>query len=272
MNNPKHVVCYSGGHSSALVAIEVSRKFGTDGLVLLNHDINSSVEAADIKRFKTEVADYIGVPITYANHAHWDTKDQFDVVIDAKAFKVRNGTALCTHRLKTQPFERWLKAHDPEKKSTIYYGFDASETVRIQRRVGILASMGYRSDYPLAFWERTILSTSHIGIEPPNTYGLFKHANCTGCLKASKQHWYLVFLHRKDIWEKAKRAEEVIGYTIMKEQPLEELEAIYEEMQAAGLETTEHEDPRTFFARVRKALNEWKVVEDFEPKPCECFV
>jgi hypothetical protein len=35
---------------------------------LLNHDINSRFENKDIKRFKKEVADYLGLQITYANH------------------------------------------------------------------------------------------------------------------------------------------------------------------------------------------------------------
>lgn len=268
----KHIVCYSGGHSSALVAIEVARRYGTENLILLNHDINPSVEAEDIKRFKREIAAHIGVPTTYASHAEWDTKDQFDVVIDAKAFKVRNGPILCTSRLKTEPFERWLKANAADKNCVIYYGFDADETVRIQRRVGVLSAMGYRSEYPLAFWPRTILSSTEVGIAPPNTYGVFKHANCTGCLKAGKQHWYLVYLHRQDLWAKGKHAEERIGYSIHPEETLEELEPMFARMAQAGITTTEHEDPRTFFARVRKQLRECRFDVEADAKPCECFV
>ena len=48
----KHIICYSGGHSSALVAIEVVRKFGKETVVLLNHDISSFTEDQDVKRFK----------------------------------------------------------------------------------------------------------------------------------------------------------------------------------------------------------------------------
>ena len=55
----KHIVCYSGGHSSALVALEVAAKHGTSDLVLLNHDMHFSVEHADIKRFKHEVAELL---------------------------------------------------------------------------------------------------------------------------------------------------------------------------------------------------------------------
>ena len=43
--------------------------------MLLNHDINQSVESEDIKRFKNEVSEYLGVPITYASHEDFDKKD-----------------------------------------------------------------------------------------------------------------------------------------------------------------------------------------------------
>lgn len=36
----KHIVCFSGGHSSALAAIETVRRYGQEGVVLLNHDIS----------------------------------------------------------------------------------------------------------------------------------------------------------------------------------------------------------------------------------------
>jgi PP-loop superfamily ATP-utilizing enzyme len=55
----KRVVCYSGGHSSGLVAIEVARRYAGDEIVLLNHDLPFWTEDADIKRFKREVADYL---------------------------------------------------------------------------------------------------------------------------------------------------------------------------------------------------------------------
>lgn len=265
----KHIICYSGGHSSALVAIEVARKYGIKDLILLNHDINPSVEEADIKRFKNEVADYLGVPITYANHPNWNTMDQFDVSVKTKSFKGATGMAICTSLLKTKPFNDYLKSNFKDKDVILYYGFDQNEMARVQRRSSILAEMGFKSDYPLALWnERTISSTKEVGIEPPNTYNVWKHANCTGCLKAGKQHWYLVYQNRKDIWNKAKESEDTIGYSIMKDQYLDELEEKFKEMDSLGITTTEHEDARTFFARVRKII---QVVEE-DNKPCECFV
>ena len=71
-----HIVCFSGGHSSAIAAVEVVRRYGAENTMLLNHDLCPHTEDADIKRFKNEVSDYLGVPITYANMPGWETKDQ----------------------------------------------------------------------------------------------------------------------------------------------------------------------------------------------------
>ena len=253
---PAHVVCFSGGHSSALVAIEVVRRYGNRDVVLLNHDIHARTEDADVKRFKRDVAAHLGLPITYANHARWDEWDQFDVVRDAGAFKGANGHVLCTHYLKTAPFRAWL---------------DANETDRIRRRASILGADGWRSDYPLALWPRTILSTRELGIEPPLTYSTFKHANCTGCLKAGWQHWYAVFVLRPDIWERAKEAEREIGYTIHADASLEEREPQFTAMKLAGVEPTERIPHQTFWANARRAVRSLPVLaEERDVRPCEC--
>lgn len=264
----KHIVCYSGGHSSALVAIEVFRKYDNHDLILLNHNINSSVEDSDVKRFKLAVADYIGVDITYANMPGWDTKDQFDVVMDAGAFKVGNGTALCTNRLKTAPFMSWLKDEFPAGDCVLYYGFDANEKARIQRRAQIMGVQGYATEFPLATWERTIKSTKEIGIDPPMTYGVFNHANCIGCLKAGRQHWYVVYCTRPDIWAKGKAAEDDIGYTIIKGVSLLELEPMFEKMRLAGVKASEKIQPSTFWAQAKKVIAEMEA--DTANIPCDC--
>lgn len=267
----KHIICYSGGHSSALVAIEVFRKYGNQDIILLNHDIHPSVEDADIKRFKQEVAKHIGVEITYANMEGVETKDQFDVVVEAQAFKVGNGTALCTNRLKTAPFDKYLNDFFPDKNCVIYYGFDLKEKQRIQRRAQILGVKGYKTEFPLARWERTIQSTQEIGITPPLTYSTFKHANCVGCLKAGRQHWYVVYCTRPDIWEKGKWSEDEIGYTIIKGTSLLQLEPLFEQMRNVGIEPSEKLPAPTFWKQVRDKLKDVDIGEE-SLKPCECLV
>jgi len=268
----KHLICYSGGHSSALVAIEVARKFGAENLILLNHDINSSVEHADIKRFKKEVAAYLGVGITFANHPDFAEKDQFDIAIDNDGFKF-GLNIICTSRLKTEPFAKYLKANFPTGDGLIiYYGFDARERERVQRRSQILGTQGYKTDFPLFSWkDRTIFSTKEIGIEPPLTYSTWKHANCVGCLKGGKQHWYSVYCFYPEIWAKAKKAENEIGHSILKETFLEDLEPQFEKMKLCGVAPTEKIPPGEFWAEVRRKTGN-QMSLDFDEKPCECVI
>ena len=267
----QYIVCFSGGHSSALVAIEAVKKVGKKNVILLNHDISPEVEDADIKRFKEDVANYLDVPITPANMDGWETMTPLDVCMKIGAFKVGNGTALCTNRLKTEPFYKWLNDNipaqpfEPDEGKRILYGFDRSEPSRIQRRVGVLAGKGYKTDFPLAFWDRTIEKTEDIGIPRPSTYKTFRHANCIGCLKSGKQQWYITYCLRPDIWEKAKMAEKKIGYSILKGIYLEELECKFKSMLQAGIVPTEKVGFQKFWADVKK-----QIPDETECKPCEC--
>jgi hypothetical protein len=273
----RHVVCFSGGESSAKVAVLVARRFGIENLTLLNHDICGRVEDQDIKRFKREVAAFIGAPITYANMDGWEDLDQFDVCVKDRAFKPPTGPEICTSRLKTRPFLAWLEENIPDKDCVIYYGFDANETDRILRRSSIMGAQGYRTDYPLALWPEKMASITEIGVLPPNTYGVFKHGNCKGCLKAGLQHWYVIYCTEPEIWEKAKWAETEIGYSIHDGAYLEDLEEKFEIMRRNGVPATEHVPFQRFWASANKivAFSQAGQTSLFaalvEPrKPCEC--
>jgi len=268
----KYIVCYSGGHSSALVAIETVRKYGKENVILLNHNISEKAEHKDIKRFKKEVANYLGLEITYANMENWENNDPIDVCIKLNAFKIGTGTALCTFKLKTEPFNNWLNKNYPSKPFELnddiilLYGFDKNEKDRITRRIGILISKGYKSDYPLAFWKRTITNIEEIGIERPVTYNLFKHANCFPCLKAGKQQWYMAYCLNNEMWEKAKQAEDDIGFSIFKDIYLKDLECKFEKMKLKGIIPTEKIGFQKFWADVKKELN-----DDNNILPCDCI-
>lgn len=265
----KYVVCYSGGHSSAIAAVEIARKYGKENVILLNHDICPRVEDADVKRFKQEVADYLGIPITYANMPDWDKKDQFDCMVAGGGNSF--GLIHCTRMLKTEPFHKWLNDNYPVEKGktnddiTIVYGFDENETSRITRRVGVMAVMGYRTDYPLLWEQRTIHHIEEIGISLPKPYEIFNHANCKGCLKAGKQHWFIVYCLYPTIFERAKWAEKETGFSILKHSFLRDLEEEFELLKGK-LPTSEKINPARFWATARKILKE----EDDDVLPCEC--
>ena len=266
----KYVACYSGGHSSAICAVETVRRYGKENVILLNHDLNERSEDEDIKRFKKEVADYLGLEITYANMDDWDELDQFDVCVRENAFKYGiQSSALCTQKLKTEPFKKWLDENYPVEKGnvcdeiTVMYGFDETETTRITRRVGVMAAMGYKTDFPMLWENRTIHDIEEIGIKRPRTYDIFKHANCKGCLKSGKQHWFIVYCLYPNVWEKAKMAEEQIGYSILRENYLSELESDFEKLKGK-LPMSELIKPQKFWAMARK------LSKDDDCLPCEC--
>lgn len=269
----KYLVCYSGGHSSALVAIETVRKFGKENVILLNHDISLEVENRDIKRFKNEVAEYLGIEITYANMEDWENMTPLKVCKKLGGFKFGMSPVLCTYNLKTLPFAKYLKENFPVAKGEIredliiLYGFDINERARIQRRSSILGQQGYKSDYPLAFWDKTIENTEEIGIKRPNTYKLHRHANCIGCLKAGMQSWYLVYCLYPRLWEEAKKTEKEIGYSILKDKFLEDLEPKFSQMISRGIMPTEKVKPQKFWSDVKKEL---KLIGDTDSQPCEC--
>lgn len=256
MTRHKHVCCYSGGLSSALVAIEVTRRYGAESVILVNHDLSSKVEHQDVKRFKTEVADYLGLKIQYVNHPNWEAKDQIDVCVDTKAWKVGVGTALCTNRLKTAPFDAYLKQAFEDRACTLYYGFDPHERNRWERRTRILGERGYATGYPLMDpqWPRTIRCTTEVGIPIPSTYAYMKHANCMGCLKGGRQHWYVCYSKRPDIFYKAKWAEVRIGYTIIRGVALKDLEPMFRDMADAGVVAEDRTQQATFWKNARTRL------------------
>ena len=255
------------------MAIEAVRKYGKKNVVLLNHDISPKVEHKDIKRFKRQIADYLDLDITYANHKEWETMTPNALALKLNAFSSGRGDGFCTRELKSKPFIKWLKKHYPStdisnlrEDCIILYGFDADERSRITRKVQGLAIHGYRTDFPLALWQRTIHDTDEIGISKPATYATWRHANCQGCHKAGRQHWYVVFCLRPDLWEESKEAERIIGHSIIKNIYLEGLEAQFTEMRdIKGICPSEKIDSNKF----------WKLIRDTLPEqmsllPCDC--
>lgn len=252
----KHIVCYSGGVESALAAIEVVRLYRREDVVLLNHDISPDAEDADIKQYKQDIADYLGIPVTPCNaEEKYPHLDPLKACMDIRAFKVGNGTELCTCKLKTEPFMAYLKKIDPAE-AVLYYGFTAEEFNRCERRFKEMR--GWKVEFPLLWRKRTIHDTAEIGIPKPEHYRVWKHGNCIGCLKAGWQHWYCTYCHRRDRWELAKEAEQKVGYAINRRGGtpcrLIEREEEFEALRRTGLPATEWIPSGRFWSMAKKLL------------------
>lgn len=326
----KHIVCYSGGNASAITAYNVKKNYPSDEVIFLNHNINPRFEKKDIKRFKKEVAEHLKESITFANVDgiidENQIPSQFDVCVNTKSFvNIHTRQILCTSRLKTEPFYKYINNLQDKNEVIVYYGFDETEFDRIKRRKEILNEIGIKTDFPMVFWDKEktqnynlylleclwkdfkkiknqknlsfneflekekkfiqgcldqrivefekpkdkiihIYSTLEIGINPPDVYEKFKHANCTGCLKAGKQHWYVVYCEDYEVFQMGKNAEEIIGHSFMKEF-LKDLEPMFEQMKKRGIPANENIPSNIFWKSAKKYIN--KSQEDLFP--CECF-
>ena len=89
--------------------------------------------------------------------------------------------------------------------------------------------------------------------------------NCIGCLKAGKQHWYVVYCLRPDIFQEAMKTEEEIGHSIIKGVFLKDLIPKFEETKAKGICPNDKENSSSFWARVEKTLP-----EQMSFMPCDC--
>jgi hypothetical protein len=125
------IVCFSGGHSSALVAIEAVKRYGKSRVILLNHNISSHVEHQDIKRFKENVSNYCDVPITYANAQEYESLTPIKVCEMMSGFGINAGNTFCTYELKTKPFYNYLESI-PKEVGTYSLGFDEWTSTVIQ--------------------------------------------------------------------------------------------------------------------------------------------
>lgn len=255
----KYVVCFSGGHSSALAAIETVRRYKRKNVILLNHDISSKVEDADTKRFKNEVSEFLGIPITYANAREFESKTPLALCREKNMIRFGAGNSICTYFLKTMPFYQWLDQNYPvkpreiSKEITLVYGFDGEEKRRIALRTKVLRSKGYLSEFPLS--DHYVLhNIQDIGIQLPETYQFSKHANCKGCLKAGRQHWYMIFCLYPHIFNEAVETEEMIGYSILKYVYLRDLIPLFQRMWDQKIEPNDWECSRKFWCRVKRIL------------------
>lgn len=243
-----------------MTAVETVRKYGRKNVVLLNHDIDKRVEDIDVKRFKEEVASYLGLPITYANQTRFKESAPLSICREMGMFCFKSGAHICTYYLKTEPFYEWLKEFYPvepgkglSEEITLVYGFDSNEPKRMERRTRHLLSLGYRTEYPMQ--TSSMEEIEEVGIEKPRTYGYCKHANCRGCLKAGKQHWYMVYCLWPDIYLEGIAMEELIGNSILRGSFLKELMPLFQQMQDVGIAPGDEIESNRFWSCARRMLH-----------------
>ena len=206
--NVKHVVGFSGGAASAVCAkIVADQHF--DSTVLLFHD--TKTEPSDNERFRSSVAEFIGLPITEDS----DGRNIWELFRDEG--HLGNGrNACCSRVLKQQRSMAYMKKHTG---AILYIGFTVDESHRCQRTFARYNSCGVEVRFPLVELKICKDEVLHRvercwGLIKPKRYDFLDHANCIPCIKGKKAYWGLMHMFERDAWETASAAEDEFGCTI----------------------------------------------------------
>lgn len=217
----KHVIGFSGGLASAVVAKIVAEAYGRENTTLLFHD--TKTEPEDNDRFRAEVADHIGISITEDS----DGRDIWQVFEDNGMLGNGHNT-MCSRILKQKRSLKYLLTnHTPDlfretEPATLYIGFTPDEWQRAQRVTARYAEHGIEVRFPLIEQRISKDECSQRvekcwGIRKPEMYSWAEHANCVPCVKGKGAYWGLVYENVPEAWERAAKAEEKFQQTIFTE-------------------------------------------------------
>ena len=214
----KHIVAFSGGAASAVVAQIVAKEHPGE-TILLYH--STKTEPADNDRFRKEVAAHIGLPITEDS----DGRDIWGVFDDVGFWTGKFSP--CTGYLKGNRSLAFCKQNLP---CTLYFGYTMEEYDRAQRTLARYESHGILTGFPLlqkGIRKQECLDrvTNCWGLRLPEMYATFEHANCIPCVKGKKAYWGLIAMKYPEQFEKAVSYEEKYSHTVLPDGYLTELKA-----------------------------------------------
>jgi hypothetical protein len=219
----KHICLFSGGAASSYMSWLVVQEYGKENTILLHTPTYTEHEDAD--RFRRQVAEYIGIPIT----PHEDGRNLWEVIDDNHCLP-SDMIPFCTRILKLEPRIEFLKSLNDEY--VLYYGFDIKEYLRAQNVYTHALVLGETVKFPLI--EKMIMSkdikkiiVNEWGICLPEPYKHLKHNNCIPCYKASTKEWKKYWKYYPERFELAVEKEKQIGHTTFKGISLEQLADIW---------------------------------------------
>ncbi|QGG53996.1 hypothetical protein GDS87_19660 [Lysinibacillus pakistanensis] len=193
-----HVAMFSGGASSAYVAYHIVQKYGKENCVLFFTD--TLWEDIDNYRFMEEVAEYIGLEITY----RIDGRTPEEVFHDVR-FLGNSRMAKCSEELKVRQTLIYLEELRDEHnlEPILYFGIGPHEqhrAINLQNFYEHNPIEPIATRFPMIETFTEDLDTKKIirdewKISLPRMYGLgFTHANCAGrCVRGGLGHYALLY-------------------------------------------------------------------------------
>jgi len=219
----KHIVLFSGGAASSYTAWLVSKQYDKKDIILLHTPTYS--EHRDADKFRKEVAEYIGIPIT----EQADGRDIWQLIDDEKHIPGQF-MPFCTRILKIEQTKKFLK--NIKDDYIQYIGYSAHEYKRVQNTYARNIVKGLTVKFPIFEFGISDEEIKNIiqndwKIKLPETYKYLKHNNCIPCFKAGKKEWKNFWLYYPDKFFKAAEKEIQCGHTVFKNCTLYELADIF---------------------------------------------
>lgn len=213
---------FSGGASSSYLAYLVVNEFGKENTILLHTP--TYAESPDADRFRKQVADFLGLPITEVAHGKslWELIEENNCL---PSFHI----PFCTTELKIKQSRKfWNSLKEQGIDFTVHFGYGAKEWQRVQKQKVRLEAEGVKSRYlihekqiPDEFIKNTIKNEWKICL--PETYRYLQHNNCIPCFKGGKGHFIQVAKYYPEQFKKAMDLEKKIGHTVFKDCTLEDI-------------------------------------------------
>jgi len=210
---PVHVSMFSGGASSAFVAHHMVQTYGKENCILFF--TNTLWEHEDNYRFMHEVADYLGMEITYRT----DGRTPEQVFYDYR-YMGNSRLAKCSEELKVRQTVIFLEELRDEHglEPILYFGIGRHEQHRAENLRNFYAHVPVEpveTRFPLITLFQEEIDVKKIiqeewGIRLPLMYELgFSHANCGGrCVRGGLQHYAHLYKTWPDVYREQEEMEE----------------------------------------------------------------
>lgn len=213
----KHICLFSGGAGSAYMSWLVVQEHPQDTVLLFNQTFS---EHPDADRFRKQVAEYIGLPITQIS----DGRDIWELIDDNHCLP-SSLIPFCSRILKQEVSEKYYQTLTED--FTLYIGYDVHEGRRIQKQTARIEHSGRKVKYPLM--ENGLSNDAVKSIIKdewkiclPEPYKYLRHNNCIPCFKGGVSHFKRVWKYYPEYFQKAVDKEIAIGNTVFKDQSLSE--------------------------------------------------
>lgn len=174
----KHIISLSGGIGSYYTLKRVLEKHDKKDVICVFCD--TLAEDGDLYRFLADIENHFGIKIVRLTTGI----TPFELAFKER-FLWNSRVASCSVKLKSKPFNAWLKENFKPDECILYLGIDWTET----HRKGAIEKnyKPYKVEFPMCekpylMKDEMIAQLKEVGIEIPRLYKLgFSHNNCKGC-------------------------------------------------------------------------------------------